>query len=70
MAIRMAKLRRDPSSGSWFSRKEIPRDIRESYAAINRITRRFSEHRLIVLPAVPKCCSVNGSLRSIAGSQH
>ncbi len=34
MALRMAKLRRDPSSGSWLSRKEIPKDIREPYAAV------------------------------------
>jgi integrase len=34
MALRMAKLKRDPSSGSWLSRKEIPKDLREPYAAI------------------------------------
>jgi hypothetical protein len=34
MALRMAKLKRDPSSGSWLLRKEIPKDLREAYAAI------------------------------------
>jgi integrase len=34
VSVRMAKLRRDPSSGSWLSRKEIPKDIRDPYAAI------------------------------------
>jgi hypothetical protein len=34
MALRMAKLRRDPSSGSWFSRKEMPKDIRDAYWSI------------------------------------
>jgi integrase len=32
MAVRMAKLRHDPKSGSWLSRKEVPRDIRDAYA--------------------------------------
>jgi integrase len=30
----MATLRRDPASGSWVSRKEVPADIRDAYAAI------------------------------------
>jgi integrase len=34
MALRMAKLRRDKSSGSWLSRKEIPSDLRGPYGAI------------------------------------
>jgi hypothetical protein len=63
MAIRMAKLRRDPSSGSWFSRKEIPRDIRESYAAIYRITRRFSVRRQASLRGSPAICTQRWSCR-------
>jgi hypothetical protein len=34
MALRMAKLKRDPSSGSWLSRKEIPKDLRDPYGSI------------------------------------
>jgi hypothetical protein len=36
VSLRMAKLRHDPQSGSWRSRKEIPKDIRDAYWAIYR----------------------------------
>lgn len=35
MALRMAKLVRDPKSGSWKSRKVIPADVREVYGRAN-----------------------------------
>jgi integrase len=49
MSIRMAKLRRDPQSGSWLSRKEVPRALRDAYSAIYK--RRYEE----IFRAPPDC---------------
>lgn len=35
MAVRMAKLERDPKTGSWKSRKVIPADVKEAYGKAN-----------------------------------
>jgi hypothetical protein len=39
MALRMAKLARDPKTGSWASRKVIPADVRSAYGQANEVRR-------------------------------